>query len=249
MIHGYNLDSGVVERMRGAPVEARPWEIGIVWAYDLDWSPVPVLGDYQAYTPDLDRLNADALAAADGPRYLIRHITHYDSPVVGVDTRWLGFDTPQASLAMLCLYREVFTTDRYQVLERGSNRCGPARDLGSVTAEYGERIQVPEARPNEAVFATIEGAGPEGIERLRTLLFRSAIRRIEMAKVGKARIPPGSLESGIPLQTPSGGDFPPFYVAPQTPAFAITSDGGFMSHEGELEVRFRAVPMSDLGAP
>jgi hypothetical protein len=247
MAAGYDLDAELVEDLRGAPVEARPWETGIVWAYDLDWSPLPVLGDYLAYTPELDRLNAEALSAEDGPQYLIRHLTYFQSPVAGVDGRWLGFDAPKQSLAMLCLYREHFTREAYQVLERGPNRCGAPRDLGSTSAEFGERIPVPRGRSNEAVFAIVEGAQPHGIERLRTLVWRSAVRMIEMQKVGDAPVPPRNLASGIALTTPKGGDFPPFYIAPQTPAFAITSEGGFMSSEGTLDVHFQAIPMSDLG--
>jgi hypothetical protein len=215
----------------------------VAWAYGLDWRPLPVIQDYQAYTPALDELNADALAAADGPRFLLRHLGYENTPVVSIDGRYTTFDVPQQTLVMLCLFHPVATTGAYQLLERGQNRCGEPRPLGSATASYGETISVPRARPNEAVFAKIDGAAPAGIERLRSFAFRSAIRRIDM-RIGRARLAPHNAESGLLMSAPADADFaPPWNVAPQTRSFSIDSDGGPLSSESTLEVEFEAIPI------
>lgn len=243
----YAIDPATIERIGDAPVDVRPWEIGVAWAYDLDWRPLPVIQDYQAYTPALDELNADALAADDGPQFLLRHLGYENSPVVSIDGRFTSFDVPQQTLVTMCLFRPVQTTEAYQLLERGPNRCGEPRPLGSATASYGEQVDVPRARPNEAVFAKIEGAAPSGIERLRSFAFRGALRKIDMNSIGRARLAPHNAESGLLLEAPPAADYaPPWSLAPQARSFSIDSDDGPLSSESTLEIEFEAIPIVPL---
>src|SRR4051794_22005963 len=57
----YRLDRRPLADLRGHSVTVDPWEIGVAWAYDLDWEPLPIFQNYSAYTRELDQLNADAL--------------------------------------------------------------------------------------------------------------------------------------------------------------------------------------------
>ena len=105
----YGVDPAIIERIGDAPVDVRPWEVGLVWAYDLNWQPLPVMQDYQAYTPYLDRLNADALAAADGPEYVLRHLAYGDGRQ-GIDGHYAPFDAPAETRTMLCGFRPLITS-------------------------------------------------------------------------------------------------------------------------------------------
>ena len=40
-----------------------PSEAAAVWAYELDWRPLPVFQPYIAWTQDLDERNAEAVAS------------------------------------------------------------------------------------------------------------------------------------------------------------------------------------------
>ena len=243
----YAVDPRIIERIGDAPVDVRPWEVGLVWAYDLDWRPLPVIQDYSAYTPDLDRRNADALAAEDGPRFVLRHLGFDGSAVAGIDGRYIPFDSPLVTRELLCGFRPVITAGAYQLLERARDRCGEPRGLGAVTAAHGEPIAVPRALPGEAVFARIEGAGPQGIERLRALAYRAAIRVIDLGPSARARLLTANAASGLLLRAPEDADFPaPFALAPNVDSFAIDSKGGFASSSGQLEVSFFAVPIAPL---
>lgn len=238
----YALDPRIIERIGDAPVDARPWEIGLIWAHELNWRPLPVIQDYLAHTPQLDRLNAQALAAEEGPRFVLRHLG-FGSPRIGPDGRFIPFDAPEEARVMLCRFRAVITTEVHQLLVRGRDRCGEPRPLGSVTASYGERVAVPAARPGEAVFARIDGATASGLERLRTLLYRAAIRRIGLDEQ-TFRFTPRNAESGLLISAPPDLDFPaPFALAPGATTIAVGSEGGFATSEGPLEVEFHAVPL------
>jgi hypothetical protein len=240
----YDVDPRILARIGDAPVDVRPWESGLVWAYGLDWRPLPVIQDYQAYRPWLDRLNAEALASGDGPRYVLRHLGYGGSSVVGIDGRFAPFDAPLETRVLLCRFRPVLTSDNYQLLARGRDRCGEPRPLETVTAAYGDRVPVPRARANEAVFARIEGAAAQGIEGPRAQLYRAAIRRISLGPAS-APLPAANAASGLLISAPSDDDFPaPFALAPDVETIAVDSEGGLATSEGPLRVEFYAVAIS-----
>ena len=241
---GYGLEPEFISRIGDASVDARPWEIALIWAYELDYDPLPVIQDYIAYTPKLDQLNADVLVAGDGPRFVLRHLGYGNSSLIGIDGRLTTFDSPAATRALLCGYEAVITSDTNQLIEQSDNRCGEERALGSVTAAYGEVVRVPKARSSEAVFARIDGAAAEGIEKLRALVFKPAIREIEF-NLGSARLQAANAVNGLLLQAPVAADFPePFRLAPGTETLSIDSEGGFATSEGPLEIEFFAVPIT-----
>ncbi len=244
MAAAYAVDPRILERIGDQPVDARPWEIGLIWAYGLNWDPLPVIQDYSAYTPELDELNADALADPAGPRFVLRHLGYDNSSLVGIDGRLTTFDSPREARTLLCRFRPVLTTPTNQLLERGdADRCGPERPLQEVEAEYGEVLTVPRGRPGEAVFARIEGAGGEGIERLRTFAYREALRSVALGPTA-TRFQTATAPDGILLTAPPDLDLPkPFALALNQPTIAIDSEGGFATSDGPLRVEFYAVPI------
>jgi hypothetical protein len=227
----------------GRPVDALPWEVSLVWAYGLDWRPLPVIQDYSAYTPELDRRNAEALAAGDGPEFVIRHLGFDQSSLVGVDGRLTVFDAPLEQRALLCGFRAVATTDRYQLLERTADRCGAERPHGEAEAEDGEPVAIPAARPDEAVFARIDGAGGEGIERLRALAYKEALRTVTLDSL-RTRFQTATAPDGILLSAPRDADFPaPFALGLDPDSIAIDSEGGFATSSGPLRYAFFGLPI------
>jgi hypothetical protein len=141
-------------------VAVEPWETGAVWAYGLEWAPLPVFQPYSAYTPKLDRLNSAVVESTDGPeRILVENgpLVLAEFPGRGVDGRFPGWDPPEQQRAILCNFAPLSTTRRWQVLGRVPDRCGPARPAGSAEASPGEAVPVPAPGPGEVVFASIEG--------------------------------------------------------------------------------------------
>jgi hypothetical protein len=241
---GYALDPQMLARIGSSPVDVRPWEIGIVWAYGLDWRPLPVIQDYAAYTPQLDELNADALASPDGPRFVLRHLGYESSSLYGLEGRLAPFDAPLEQRELLCGFRATATTPTYQLLERDGDRCGAERNLGTVEAAYGEPVPIPRGHPDEAVFARIDGAGAEGVERLRAFAYREALRSVTLGGI-TTRFETATAPDGLLLRAPAGADFPrPFALALNATTITIDSEGGFATSEGPLELHFFAVPIA-----
>jgi hypothetical protein len=154
-------------------VHVDPYETSAVWGYGLRWRPVPVFQAYSAYTHDLDRLDADALRAADGPDWILRE------RVARIGTRGRENEAPTYTIAMFCDYTERMHDDRWQLLQRTPGRCGPARDLGRREADAGAAVPVPSGRPGELVFARFDMDPGIGY-RLRTLLYRPRSTPLEV---------------------------------------------------------------------
>jgi hypothetical protein len=162
----YEVPPGVLARLRGHTVHVDPWEASAISAYDLEWRPLPVLQTYSAYTSTLDERNAAFLASRDAPRRILR-----ENPAEEVNGRDRTLEAPATYRAILCNYRQVVATRRWQVLARVSPRCGRPRLLGTVPAVPGRPVAVPEGGADDLVVAKVH-LGDSILNRLRGLLYK-----------------------------------------------------------------------------
>lgn len=255
----YRLDQRTLALLRGKTVDVWPWETGIVWAYGLDWKPLPRFHTQGAYTSWLDQRNADALASPDGPQRILRHGTNpvaiegAPTPATpyGIDGRYAAYDSPASSLAMLCNFEALRTTERYEVLRRVGDRCGPPRLVSSTSARYGQSVGIPRPpRAHDVVFARIHGAAPSGTESVRTFLFRSAVRYVVFNGKLQYRVVPNVLGDGLILDAPPSTDFPRrFALAPEARTVGLLKDSTWLSPARRLRFDFFAMrvrPISGL---
>ena len=240
---GYELPRSMIDAIGERPIQALPWETNLLWAYDLNWQPLPVIQDYAAYTNELDDLNAEALADPGGPELLLRHLGPDDTPPA-LDGRYPPFDAPATTRAMLCNFRSLETTARYQLLARAEPHCGSERELGTVEAQWGEAVPVPPAPDaHSAVFARIEGTEVAGLERLRTLLYRAATRRVWLDG-DQYRLTPQAGPQGLLLSLPATLDYPsPFLLAQNPATLMVTTGDGVVRPRGPLEITFFSLPV------
>jgi hypothetical protein len=258
----YAVDPRTLELLGDRPVHVAPWEASLAWAYGLTWEPLPVFQSNLTYTPELDRRNAAALSSEDGPERILRTNVapelreHSDAPrprAQGIDDRYGAYESPASTLAMLCHFAALRTTRDYQVLGRIPDRCGPPRALGSVTAAYGETIEVPPPPgPDEMVLADVRGVAATGVELIRSLLYRPARRFIVIDGTKQYRLVAAVTGNGLLMSAPGRVDFPrPFQLAPAASTIALIKDPqdpGIATANNELEIDFYAVEVSAPGA-
>jgi hypothetical protein len=227
----YGLAPQGLAAVRGHTVAIEPWEIGAAWAYELDWQPLPIFQNYSAYTSALDRLNAEAVEDPDGPGRLLRHNTEVvqpEFPTADLDDRFLGWDPPEQARAVLCNFAPVWEDERWQVLGRVRDRCGPERELGAVSAAAGEAVQVPTPGRGEVVFARIDGVGVAGLERVQTFLFHASSRHAVVNGGTRYRLVPETAGDGLLLRAAPGVVGPgPFDPIPEARTLAV--EGGSSS--------------------
>ena len=198
---GYGLDPQTLAALRGHTVAVEPWEIGVVWAYRLDWDPLPVFQNYQAYTSRLDEANAAEVENPTGPDRILRENELFSaSPTGDIDNRYPGWDPPAQARAILCNFVPLHTSARWQVLGRTPNRCSSPQLIRSVDASPGTTVPVPEPARNEVVFVRIYGAGVSGLERLSTLLLHARTRRVVVNGAQSYTLIPGTASDGLLLR-------------------------------------------------
>jgi hypothetical protein len=251
--NAYRIDDKTLSLLRGRSVLSYPWDTGLVWAYDLDWYPQPVF-PYLAYTPALDRLDARAIEGSPGPDVILRHRPCGATampPFVGCEAwvaagpTFLPHQEPLATIAMLCHFRPVRTTIRFQVLLRVRDRCGRPRRLYSETIANLENAKIPRSvAPNEAVFAQVHGLEPSGLERLRAFLYR-AVERVEyFDELYGYRVVPGTMSDGVILRVPTKLNFrPPFPVTPNAKTIGFETKPGFGVSPGSYRIDYFALPV------
>jgi hypothetical protein len=227
----YDLPPNVLAALDGRPVHADPWDIAAIWAYGLDWDPLPVFQSYAAFTPSLDRVNRDRLLDAR-PAILERRST-------SIDWRVAAWESPEAMVALTCNYREVASTASWQALSPTAPRCGRPRPLGTRTVREGEFVTTPSPRdPSSIVVATFE-LPTDPLDRLSGLLFkpRRTVWVTGNENGGRAHLVTGTSEQRHLLIVPAKihGDVPP-NAATSFPRLA------FEGTNGSVTVRYFELP-------
>lgn len=249
----YAVEPSTLSAIGDHPVHIDPWEANVAWAYpEIEWRPVPVLQSFTAYSSALDRINAAALTSPSGPDRILRM-----DPAVsranrldvtgGVDGRNPDFESPAYVLAMLCHFVEIHTTERWQVLARVPNRCGPAERLHQVTVAPGQAVSVPEPGDGGSiVVAEVTGLlGPA--QRLQATLLKGGEYWMQADGAPSMRLVPDTAANGLLMSAPANlGYTPRFGFGRDIDSFAIEPWRWFRT--GPVTVTFVRLPMAAAGA-
>jgi hypothetical protein len=231
----YALELGALAALKGRSVAVEPWEIGAAWAYELDWSPLPVFQNYSAYTASLDRLNAATVADPGGPERILREnepAVYPEFPGPDLDGRLPAWDPPEQARAVLCNFAPLYSSRRWQVLGRTADRCGAPRAIGAISAAAGEAVPVPRPRPGQAVFVRIGGAGVSGLEKLQTLAFHARTRHLVVDGSRRYRLIPETAGDGLLLRAGRGVAEPgPFAPTPEAATIAVEGVSGTLTYD------------------
>jgi hypothetical protein len=217
----YPIDQATLSLLRGHTVHVAPYATAVAWAYRLDWRPLPVFQSYGAYTTALDQADADALSSAQAPQRILRN----RDPEI--DGRVGAFNEGLTSRTILCRYQELRTTEAWQVLGLGPNRCGATVSVGTVHAGWDQSVPVP-APPNDHsfVFARVSGATVGGLERLVALLYKP-VERVVLLNGVSHRLVEATAADGLILSAPAGVDFSGrFKLALDSSTIAVNKAGG-----------------------
>jgi hypothetical protein len=137
MIDTYGLDKKTIEYIDNKSINMIPWEIALPYAYNMNWSPMPVFQSYSAYTPKLDLINAGYFKRNTSPEVLL-----YSTETI--DGRYHLFDAPETFKAILNNYEPVLIDKNYLLLEKRDKPDTVAQELiSTIDARIGESIPVP----------------------------------------------------------------------------------------------------------
>jgi hypothetical protein len=156
-----------------------------------------------------------------------------------------AFDEGVTTRAILCRYQELRTTDAWQVLGLGPNRCGTPVPLATVHAAWYQPVAVP-APPNDHsfVFVRVGGVAVGGLERLVSLLYKPA-DRVVLLDGSSHRLIEGTATDGLILRAPAKVDFTaPFNLARNSSTIAVGEAGQRSRDAKPISFAFFAQPVS-----
>lgn len=161
----YGIPDTMIDRIGNSTAQVLPWETNAVWAYNLNWKPVPVFQTYHAYTDALDDLNAVSLAA-EGSHFILWQ-------ELGEQYKQPAWQSPRLMYEVVCNYTVVESSLAWQLLERlPESRCGRPEVVATVETGSGNVAEIGDAlaqvSEQDLVVATFEGLDPG---RLRSMLF------------------------------------------------------------------------------
>jgi hypothetical protein len=132
-----SLSSAFIEQAKDKTIDIIPWDVALLYAYDLDWSPRPVFQSYSAYTPLLDSINAKHFEKTNAPDIII--YSHES-----IDKRYPLFDEPIVFRTLLENY-EVQSLENYLILQRRLEKVNSIyTPISNGTCSIGHIIEVPQ---------------------------------------------------------------------------------------------------------
>ncbi|HEY8407521.1 MAG TPA: hypothetical protein VIK66_06055 [Gaiellaceae bacterium] len=231
----YDVPPVVLGALRGRTVHVDPWEVSAISAYALRWRPVPVPQSYSAYTSVLDERNASFLASARAPQRILR-----ENPAELVNGRDRSLEAPATYRAILCDYRQVLRTTRWQVLVHDP-RCGAPRHLATLATAAGQPVAVPEARADELVVAHVD-LHDSLANRLRGLLYKPHEAVVSLGGGPFTAVAAAVVRDGIVVHVPGNAGFDPRFGGAID--WRTIAAGGL---KGSISVSFDAYRISGAG--
>jgi hypothetical protein len=150
----YAIPDRFIATIGSAPVHIDPQETSAAWAYNLTWHPTPVFQTYSAYTPALDKLNAESLG--NGPKYVLSRISSA-LPATGIDGRLGVQESPLYSRTLLCDYQVSGIENRWVLFTHTYPHCGPLTPLSQVSVRGQDVVNIP--GPSGPDMAVLVGIG------------------------------------------------------------------------------------------
>jgi hypothetical protein len=219
----FGLDPSTLAAIGSHTVHVDPVLAAVAYAYpELRWKPLPIFQTYSAYTPELDRRDADLLRSPEAPERILRNFRQ--AALSDLRRTWMGrefhpgeivpdtvdgrnrwFDAPVTTLETFCRYVESNATERWQVLSRTDRSCGAPEALATVTARAGAPVPVPvETRPDRFVTVRITGLQPSLLGRLRAMVLKGPEWYVHLDDT-RYRLVPATTD-GLLLAVPPAAD-------------------------------------------
>jgi len=132
----YNVSNKTLEIIDQNSVDIFPWDIALLWAYNLNWSPRPVFQSYTAYTPYLDNINSEKIEK-DPPDYILYSFK-------SIDGRYPLYDEPKTTLTLLKYYSYEKSDNKFILLVKKNHIYYNESQISCIDSKLDEWIEIPQ---------------------------------------------------------------------------------------------------------
>jgi hypothetical protein len=190
------LPAELLARVGDRSITIFPWESSYAAANRLNYRPFPVFQSYDAYTPFLDRWNAEFLESTEtAPEFVL-----FDW--AAIDERHPLLDVPQMALALFSNYALEGTFGRHMLLRRldSPRSKSPPRKVAEGSMQIGEALVLPEHSAASVLRLHLRWTRAGELKKFFWRL--PEVRWIGEFGDGSsisARVPPAVLAGGVPV--------------------------------------------------
>lgn len=230
------LTSHLVSPLAGRSVLIDPWTESVAWAYPrIRLDPLPLMGEYSAYTPALDQRDRRFVISTRGPQDILRQA------IPGLDNRYPYFESPATQLAMACRYRQQAVSGDWALLSRSKNRCGRALPLGAVhLSRATDTVTVPRAPSRDDAVVAVLDLSPPWWNGLLATLYKPPPMYIVVNGTLTYRFVPSTAPDPHLLRPPADLGYTAAFAPVTFDTFRLSGSDVATWH---LNVRFLAIPM------
>jgi len=130
------LSQKTLELLGNHTVDVIPFDIGLVYAYDLNYQPRPLIVSV-GYTQNSDKIGSKHFASTSSPDYIL-----YEK--ITLDYHYPLFDEPATFRSLLCNYHPAHSDGGRIILEKNNkNICLKEEIISEQTVNFEQKVSVP----------------------------------------------------------------------------------------------------------
>jgi len=134
----YPLDPSVLRIINNSTIDIFPWDVALLWAYNLSWDPRPMIQSQGVYGSYFDDMNYEHYSGNRSPEDILYKFAT-------VDGRYPLFDEPKTFRSIVHNYTFVNKSGEFILLKRNERQYnGTGIDLGSKSASMGSNLLIPD---------------------------------------------------------------------------------------------------------
>jgi len=222
------LSPSTEELLKDKTVDIFPWEISLIYAYDFNWNPRPVIQSFNVYNSKLDHFNAQHLQdISSAPEFIL-------FTEKSLDGRFPYFDEPATLRELLCNYKTVKIDGPFMIMEKKPNSCSEPKIIKTQKIKFDEIVTVP---PHDSDFLYVNVEIKQNVlgEILDTFYKPPQIRMTINDEKNSYRFiaPPASNGILLSLSNKEMANFPTINY--DIASFRLTTDTRFYYDDIELE--------------
>lgn len=223
------IEQSVLSMIENKTVSIYPWDIVLLYSYDLEWVPSPFLQNHVGVVNNkLDNMDAEFYKSENSPEYIIFILK-------AIDNRHPSFVEPSTLRSIMCNYHIISSNNQLQILQNNEkNVCTEEQTISKMNFKFNQKITVPE-NDSGYTFAKIK-VERNSLGNLAKIFYKPPHVFIQLNDQEKQyRFTYPNAENGIIL-TKTQNNKLPLILANDVKSFIITTtDERFFNQNLEIE--------------
>jgi len=202
VLAAHSVNRAILRIVGNDTIDTYPWETSSIARHKLNWKPRPVFQSYIAYTPFLDKQNADFYSSPNHPKFILWYKKHAGGETGSINQRYLFNDEPLTIYSILNHYRQVFENSRFVLLQRSpKSQLDKPKIIKQESVGWNAWLAVPERSANDYILRAKAKIQRSWLQKLKSLFYKEfevyVIYKFDDGRQAKHRIVVDNTVNGL----------------------------------------------------